>query len=179
MNTIDSLARQDRAGRRCASRASSPRRARPCSRPGARPTTSSAGSARPAIRSPRRRSRCGSAAVRRLHALARGRRALDAGPFAEVSRRSACDRPSCDRPLRRRPLFSAFTEVNFTAAPGGTRMDVVQTYTLATGAGRADGEGRARRLAPDARQARAEVARMSDGAARSVAHGVVPPRAHL
>ena len=28
------------------------------------------------------------------------------------------------------PLFRAYTEVDFADAPGGTRMDVVQTYTL-------------------------------------------------
>jgi uncharacterized protein YndB with AHSA1/START domain len=28
------------------------------------------------------------------------------------------------------PLFSAYTELNFTDVPGGTRLDVTQTYTL-------------------------------------------------
>jgi hypothetical protein len=29
-----------------------------------------------------------------------------------------------------KPLFRAFTEVDFSEALGGTRMDLVQTYTL-------------------------------------------------
>ena len=53
------------------------------------------------------------------------------------------------------PLFSAVTQVKFSAADGGTRMDVVQTYTVARSrSGGADAQRRARRLAPDARQAR-------------------------
>jgi uncharacterized protein YndB with AHSA1/START domain len=52
------------------------------------------------------------------------------------------------------PLFSAVTQVKFSAAEGGTRMEVVQTYTVAD-------------------PAQAEIARMqTNGSGRSVVHGV-------
>jgi len=59
-----------------------------------------------------------------------------------------------------KPQFRAYTEVDFSDAPGGTRMDVVQSYTFADSSmawmrfvdGVAGG-GRARRMARDARQA--------------------------
>ena len=53
-----------------------------------------------------------------------------------------------------KPLFRAYTEVDFADALGGTRMDVVQTYTLHRSVdGRADGGGRAGGMAHHARQA--------------------------
>ncbi len=52
------------------------------------------------------------------------------GRFVEVTPHSrlVIDMHATD--LQGRPLFRAYTEVTFTAAPGGTRMDVVQTYTF-------------------------------------------------
>ena len=71
------------------------------------------------------------------------------------------------------PLFSAVTEVEFIAvqrrhADGGG----ADLYGRRRGAGRADAQGRARRLAPDARQARGgNRAHAGDGGGRSVVHG--------
>jgi len=70
------------------------------------------------------------------------------------------------------PLFSALTEVSFTAAGGGTRMEVVQTYTIADAA-QAD---RMIKGAPEGwRQTlvklEAEVKRIEGDQVRSVVHG--------
>ncbi len=52
------------------------------------------------------------------------------GTFVEVTPHSrlVIDMHATD--LQGRPLFRAYTEVTFMDAPGGTRMDVVQTYTF-------------------------------------------------
>jgi uncharacterized protein YndB with AHSA1/START domain len=52
------------------------------------------------------------------------------GSFVEVTPHSrlVIDMHATD--LQGRKLFRAYTEVNFTEAPGETRMDVVQTYTF-------------------------------------------------
>jgi uncharacterized protein YndB with AHSA1/START domain len=52
------------------------------------------------------------------------------GTFAEVSPpdRLVLDLYAVD--LENRPLFRAYTEVSFTEEAGGTRLDVIQTYTF-------------------------------------------------
>jgi uncharacterized protein YndB with AHSA1/START domain len=70
------------------------------------------------------------------------------------------------------PLFSAVTRVSFSAAAGGTLMEVVQTYS-AVGAAQADemlkGAPEGWRQTLD--KLEAEVARMAGGGVRSVVHG--------
>ena len=71
------------------------------------------------------------------------------------------------------PLFSAVTQVKFSAAEGGTRMEVVQTYTVADAA---QAEPMLKGAPEGWRQTldklEAEVARMqANGGGRSVVHG--------
>ena len=72
------------------------------------------------------------------------------------------------------PLFSAVTQVKFSAADGGTRMDVVQTYTVFDAAQvepMLKGAPEGWRQTLD--KLEAEIARMqTNGSGRSVVHGV-------
>jgi len=95
------------------------------------------------------------------------------GKFTEVV---APDRLAIDHyvidPCGGGPLFSAITQVKFSTAEGGTRMDVEQTYTVAD-PGQAEpmlkGAPEGWRQTLD--KLEAEVARMQEHGARSVVHG--------
>ncbi len=94
------------------------------------------------------------------------------GVFAEVSPldRLVLDGHAID--ASGRPLFRAYTEVSFADHPGGTRMDVVQTYTFANPAEAAPMvKGAPVGWAQTLDKLEAELARMQGGGAkRSVAH---------
>ena len=105
------------------------------------------------------------------------------GTFVEVTphTRLVIDMHATDRAGE--PLFRAYTEVDFSDALGGTRMDVVQTYTFIDPLDRrADGRGRAGRMAHHARQAgergRAHAGRDRDGCPLGGPCDL-PSRAHL
>ena len=95
--------------------------------------------------------------VRGLHAFARRRRPLDQG---DVHRsrdpRTADDRPSRDRSLRRRAAVQRRHSGRFQRRRPGRHADGggADLYSRRPGAGGANAQGRARRLAPDTRQAR-------------------------
>ena len=97
------------------------------------------------------------------------------GTFVEVTPHSrlVIDMHATD--LQGRPLFRAYTEVMFTDAVGGTRMDVVQTYTFidpAMAAPMVAGASEGWRTTLD--KLEQEVLRMSGAVGtqtRSVAHG--------
>ena len=95
------------------------------------------------------------------------------GTFTEVEapERLVIDHHVID-PCGGGPLFSAVTEVSFIAAGGGTRMEVVQTYTIADAAQaermiKGAPEGWRQTLA----KLKAEVERMQGHGGRGVVHG--------
>jgi uncharacterized protein YndB with AHSA1/START domain len=95
------------------------------------------------------------------------------GTFTEVEapERLVIDHHVID-PCGGGPLFSAVTEVSFIAAGGGTRMEVVQTYTIADAAQaermiKGAPEGWRQTLA----KLEAEVERMQGHGGRGVVHG--------
>ena len=70
-----------------------------------------------------------------------------------------------------RPLFRAYTEVSFAEEPGGTRMDVVQTYTVLDPEAAWMADGAPQGWAQTLDKLEAEVARMRGGdLERSVVH---------
>ena len=95
---------------------------------------SSDGSARTAIRSRKPRSTSGPGERRGAQWPARGRRALEQGPFTEVlpPERIVSDRPSRDRPRGgvHLPRHRHLQLADFSFGPGSRRMEVVQTYVV-------------------------------------------------
>ena len=119
--------------------------------------------------------------VRGLHALAARAGALDQGNVHRGRGAGAPDdRPPRDRPLRRRTIVQRrhagqVHRRRWRYADGGG----ADLYGRRHGAGRADAQGRARRLAPDARQARGGN-RAHSGERRPVGSSRrFPRRAHL
>ncbi len=96
------------------------------------------------------------------------------GTFTEVvaPERLAIDHHLID-PCGGGPLFSAVTRVKFSAAPGGTRMEVEQTYTVFDAAQvepMLKGAPEGWRQTLD--KLEAEIARIASGGGRSVVHDV-------
>ena len=93
------------------------------------------------------------------------------GTFAEVS---PVDRLVLDLQVSGtdgRPLFRAYTEVSFAEEPGGTRLDVVQTYTVLEPEAAWMAEGAPQGWAQTLDKLEAEVGRMHGGdRERSVVH---------
>src|ERR1700722_12626904 len=112
----------------CGSHGSSPRRERPYSKPGVPLTTVSDGSARAAIRFRRLQSRCA------FEVCMRSPEGVDHWTKGTLTEVVAPERLTIDHhvidPCGGGPLFTALTQVKFSAAAGGTLMEVVQTYTL-------------------------------------------------
>jgi len=74
--------------------------------------------------------RCISAARSSLHALTCRQEHWTRGTFVEVAPHSRLVIDTRVDGHAGEPLFRAYTEVDFSDALGGTRMDVVQTYTF-------------------------------------------------